>query len=88
MDEIKYGMTQVGEFLGISRQGAYLRMDREGWEGIEGEGNNIRVPSSEIKKSRDLERQKLLERVDRLDALASLQMMEDDLQEKRNRVAP
>lgn len=72
--EISYGMTEVAKFLGVSRQQCYNRKDKEGWT-IADDGESI--PASTIKKSRYLERNKLLQRVDELDALNSKQQMSD-----------
>lgn len=71
----------VGEFLGVSRQQAYNRKTVEKWDGCKRDGNGkVLVPSSAIKKSRDLERQRLLERVDVLDDLNSKQVMNDRME--------
>lgn len=70
-------MSEVARFLGVTRQQAYNRKKGESWSGIEDDGL---VPSSTVKTSRDLERDKLLQRVDELDALSSKQQMSDAIE--------
>ena len=78
MKETYYGMTKVKDFLGITRQGAYARKNAEGWQECEEDKNgNLLIPSSVIKESRNLERRKLIERVDKLDVLNSRHQMSD-----------
>ena len=72
--EILYGITEVAKLLGVSRQQAHNRRKKEGWA-IADDGESI--PASAVKKSRDLERDKLLQRVDELDALNSKQQVSD-----------
>jgi hypothetical protein len=78
MDEIMYGMGDVSEFLGISRQQAYNRKQAENWEGcVDGDNGRLLVPSTIIRQSRDLEKQKLLERVGELERYAARHNLAD-----------
>ena len=78
--ELLYGMTEVGRLLGGTRQNAYLRLKSEEWPHTK-EGGGIMVETSVIRQSRNLEREKLLQRVVELDMLAT----EHDIEDMRRR---
>lgn len=73
-------MGKVALYLGISRQQAHNRKENEKWEDCLEEGNGALVPSKTIKRSRDLERQRLLQRLDKLDRLGSQHNMSDAME--------
>ena len=76
-----YTLSGVGKFLGVSRQAAYNRMQKEKWPGCQiGTGGQVIVPSSIVRESRSIERRKLMRRVDKLDALTTQQNMSETLE--------
>jgi hypothetical protein len=79
--EVMYKFKLVAKFLGVSRQAAYNRMEKEKWPGLTtDEYGDLLVPSSTLKESRNLERRKLIQRVDKLDALTTQQNMYETLE--------
>ena len=76
MKDTIYKVSEAARLLGLdSRQALHYRRQVEGWEGCVKNGGLYLIPGSAIQKSRDLERDNLLERVNELKELEIEQML-------------
>ncbi len=73
----------MAEFLGLTRPGAYVRMEREKWSGTVKATDGVKVPSSVVRESRERELKQLLSRAKMLEELAELHEASDELESIR-----